>query len=109
MPGNREARVVLHFVFASASCSLQGPQDRIETGRAGKMWHREKAISDVNLQLKYASLKMLYDREPSPVLCEDLEGWDGEEGGPRERKGYIYTHTYMYVYIYLCQIHIIVK
>ena len=26
------------------------------------------------------------------MLCEDLEGWDGEEGGPRERI-YIYIFT----------------
>ena len=74
VPGNREARAVLYFMFASTYCSHQGPQDRIETGCAGKMWHWEKAMSDVNLQLKYASLKMLYNGEPSPVLCEDLEG-----------------------------------
>lgn len=52
-------------------------------------------MSDVNLQLKYASLKMLYNGEPSPVLCEDLVGWDGEKRGPGERGYiYIYIHTY---------------
>ena len=29
-------------------------------------------------------------RELSSVLCDDLEGWDGEEGGSGGR-GYMYT------------------
>ena len=56
-------------------------------------------MSDVNLQLKYASLKMLYNGEPSPVLCEDLVGWDGEKRGPGER-GYIYIYIYIYTHTY---------
>ena len=63
-------------------------------------------MSDVNLQLKYASLKMLYNGEPSPVLCEDLVGWDGEKRGPGER-GYIYIYIYIYTHLWL--IHITVK
>ena len=33
--------------------------------------------------------KLLYNRELSSVLCDDLEGWDGRMGG-RERR-YIYV------------------
>ena len=43
---------------------------------------------------------MLYNKETNPALSEDLEGWDGEEGGPKER---------IYIYIYLQLIHITVK
>ena len=32
----------------------------------------------------------------SSVLCDGLEGWRGEEGGPRER-GYMYTHSWFTV------------
>ena len=61
-------------------------------------------MSDVNLQLKYASLKMLYNGEPSPVLCEDLVGWDGEKRGPGER-GYIYIYIYIYIHTLMADSH----
>ena len=42
--------------------------------------------------------------EPSLVLCDDLEGWDGAEGGSG-LKGYIYTRVsvciIICVYIYV--------
>ena len=44
---------------------------------------------------KIASGNLLYsNRELSSVLCDDLDGWDGEEweGGPRGR-GYMYTYS----------------
>ena len=41
--------------------------------------------------------------EPSLVLCDDLEGWDGAEGGSG-LKGYIYTHVcvYNYMCVHIC-------
>ena len=46
-----------------------------------------------------ASRKLLYNRELSLVLCDDLEGWDeGEMGGRLNTEG-IHTHTHTYAYI----------
>ena len=44
----------------------------------------------------------VYYREPSPVLCDDLEKWDGG-WGPRGRV-YMCVHTYIYIYIWLIDI-----
>ena len=43
--------------------------------------------SCVNWQLVGAAVQ---HRELSSVLCDDLEGWDGGEGGSRGRR-YMYT------------------
>ena len=47
-----------------------------------------------------ASRKLLYNRELSLVLCDDLEGWDeGEMGGRLNTEG-IHTHTHTRMHIY---------
>ena len=41
-------------------------------------------------------------REPSLVLCDDLEGWDEGKGGRLKREGrYIYMYIYMLHNIYV--------
>ena len=32
-------------------------------------------------------------REPSSVLCDDLDGWDGGQDGGSTGRGYVYTYS----------------
>ena len=55
-------------------------------------------------------------REPSLVLCDDLEGWDGGSGGRLGKEGTfvvvwqkpiqhcikLYIYIYIHIYIYIC-------
>ena len=41
--------------------------------------------------------------EPSLMLCDELEGWDGGRGWEGNSRGRGYIYIYMYIpYIYIC-------
>ena len=49
-------------------------------------------------KIKMAGEMLLYNREPSQALCDDLEGWVGKSRERLNREGiYVYSlHNYYY-------------
>ena len=70
---------------ADAKCGLMDTVKEGVSGTNGEssingiytLWCRMDSWQEVALQ----------HREPSPVLCDDLEGWNGGRGGRLEREG----------------------
>ena len=49
--------------------------------------------------IKIVFPEVVYHRELSLLLCDDLEGWDGGMGGRLKREG---------IYVYIWLIHVVV-
>ena len=51
------------------------------------------------MAIKIVFPEVVYHRELSLLLCDDLEGWDGGMGGRLKREG---------IYVYIWLIHVVV-
>ena len=64
-------------------------------GAGGMDWKSNTETYTLQYVKQIASGNLVYDTgNPKPVLCGDLEGWDGEGGGRgfSRRKGHIHTY-----------------
>ena len=63
--------------------------DTIREGKSGTNGESRIDIYTLSCVKQIANKKLLYNnREPSLVLCDDLEGWDrGQRGGEGDSRG----------------------